>query len=186
MRKTKVLLAAVLSATIVLGGVNTAHAADSEQSAQVMIDVKATALDNTVVTVPGTLPVVFNEDGTNLLPTDWSIENGSAIAGIHLEKVEMDAKDSGWKLLSDSADTKTLPADSKSIQFYMGKAGELKLIAPTSGSEASTGSFAFEADDISIPSGGEQVISFDINRGAFKTAKAAAKAFDMVLTFQFN
>lgn len=183
MRKAKVLFATLLSVTAVLGGVNTAHAA---QSAEVMIDVKATALDQTIVTVPGTLPVVFNEDGSNLLPSDWTIENGSTIAGIHLEKVEMDAKESGWKLLAASADTKTLPADSKSIQFYMGKAGELKLIAPTSGSEASTGSFEFGADDISISSGGEQVISFDINRGAFKTAKAAAKAFDMVLTFQFN
>ena len=183
MRKIKVLLAALLSVTAVLGGVNTAHAA---QSAEVMIDVKATALDQTVVTVPGTLPVVFNEDGTNLLPSDWSIENGSSIAGIHLKKVEMDAKESGWKLLEDSADTKTLPVDTKSIQFYMGKAGELKLIAPTSGTEASTGSFEFGANDISIPSGGTQLISFDINRGAFKTAKAAAKAFDMVLTFEFN
>lgn len=183
MNKTKVLLAALLSATVVLGGVIPAQAA---QTAEVTIDVKATTMDRTSVTVPGTLPVVFNEDGTNLLPSDWKIENVSTIAGIHLAKVEMDSKESGWKLLSDSADTKTLPVDTKSIQFYMGKAGELKLIAPTSGTESTTGSFEFEAEDISIPSGETQVISFNINRGAFKTAKAAAKAFDMVLTFEFN
>ena len=183
MRKTKVLLAALLSVTIVLGGVTTAQAAET---AEVMIDVKATALDQTCVTVPGTLPVVFNEDGTNLLPSDWTIENLSTIAGIHLKKVEMDSKESGWKLLANSADTKKLPVDSKSIQFYMGKAGALKLIAPTSGTESTTGLFEFGAEDISIPSGETQVISFDINRGAFKTAKSAAKAFDMVLTFEFN
>lgn len=183
MKKTKVLLATLLTATAVVGSVLPAQAA---QTSEVLIDVKATAMDRTSVTVPGTLPVVFNEDGTNLLPSDWKIENVSTIAGLHLAKVEMDSKESGWKLLADSADTKTLPVDTKSIQFYMGKVGELKLIAPTSGMESTTGLFAFEPDDISIPSGEAQVISFSINRGAFKTAKAAAKAFDMVLTFEFN
>ena len=183
MKRTKVLLAALLSATVVLGGVIPAHAA---QNSEVTIEVKATTMDRVSVTVPGTLPIIFNEDGTNTLPSSWTIQNVSTIAGIHLDRIDMDSKEAGWKLLAASEDTKSLAADTKSIQFYAGNTGALKLVAPNSGTESTTGSVSFGASEISIPSGDTKVISFDVNRGAFTTAEAAAKAFDMVLTFEFN
>ena len=113
MKKAKVLLAALLSVTVVLGATVPTHAASSD----VNIEVKATTMDNVSVTVPTSIPIVFNADGTNTLPTNWTIENISTIAGIHLSQIDMDAKSSGWKLLADSQDVKTLSKDKKSIKF---------------------------------------------------------------------
>lgn len=175
-------LVAILSLVVVLGAAIPVNAA----SADVNIEVKATTMDNVSVTIPTQLPIVFNEDGTNTLPSNWTIENISSIAGIHLSTVDMDSEQYGWKLLAASEDTKELSADTKSIKFSVGKAGALKLVAPTSGTESSTGSVNFGDTEISIPSGETQVLSFDVQRGAFTADEAAAKAFDMVLTFNFN
>jgi hypothetical protein len=154
-------------------------------TSDVDIEIKATDM-NVSVTVPSTLPIVFNADGTNTLPTNWSIQNKSAIAGIHLTRIDMDAGATGWKLLAASEDVKTLSADTKSIQFSAGKSGALKLVAPTGGAASKTGSVTFANTDISIPSGKTQVLSFQVVRGAFTQTEASAKAFDMVLTFAFN
>ena len=175
-------LVAILSLVVVLGAAIPVNAA----SADVNIEVKATTMDNVSVTVPTTLPIVFNEDGTNTLPSNWTIENISSIAGIHLSTVAMDANGSGWKLLAASEDTKVLTADTKAIKFSVGKAGELKLVAPTSGTESETGTVSFGDTAIAIASGETQVLSFDVQRGAFTSDQATAKAFDMVLTFNFN
>ena len=48
-------------------------------SADVKIQVEATTMDNVSVTIPTTLPIIFVEDGTNILPSDWTIENVSSI-----------------------------------------------------------------------------------------------------------
>ncbi len=182
MKKAKMILAAILSVTIILGGTIPSYAASTD----VTIEVEATAMDRVSVTVPTTLPILFNEDGSNTLPTNWTIENRSAIAGIHLASVSMDAKTTGWKLMGSSGDTRVLKADTKTIQFSVGKSGALKMITPTSGSESATGMVEFDDADIVIPSGQTQVLSFTVSRGAFTKASAAAKAFDMVLTFAFN
>lgn len=182
MKKFKILVAALLSVTVVLGTAVPTFAASTD----VTIEVEATDMDNVSVTVPTTLPIVFNADGTNTLPSNWTIENKSTIAGIHLSKISMDAGGTGWKLLAASEDVSALSADTKSIQFLAGKAGELKLVAPNSGTENATGSVSFGDTEISIPSGETQVLSFDVERGAFTVTEASAKAFDMVLTFNFN
>jgi len=175
-------LATILSFVVLVGAALPVNAA----SADVNIEVKATTMDNVSVTVPTALPIVFNEDGTNTLPTNWTIENISSIAGIHLSTVDMNAGASGWKVLSASQDTKTLSKDTKSIKFSLGKSGALKLVAPTSGNESATGSVSFGDTEIAIPSGKTQVLSFDVQRGAFTKDIATAKAFDMILTFNFN
>lgn len=182
MKKASLFLATLLSITTLFGAVVPVHAA----STTVSIEVKETTMDNVSVTVPSSLPIVFNEDGTNTLPTNWTIENKSTIAGIHLKQIDMDAGTSGWKLLSDVRDTKTMKADTKAIRFAVGKGSELKTVAPTQGDESSTGQVVFAANDIAIASGETQVLSFDVDRGAFTTSQAASKAFDMVLTFNFN
>lgn len=182
MKKIKVLLAALLSVTVVLGATVPTYAASSD----VNIEVKATSMDNVSVTVPTTIPIVFNADGSNTLPTNWTIENMSTIAGIHLSQIDMNAEDSGWKLLADSENVKTLSADTKSIKFSVGKSGALKLVVPTSGTESENGTVTFDDTEISIPSGESQILSFDVERGAFTNSAATAKAFNMVLTFNFN
>lgn len=178
----KKLLATILSVIVLVGGTIPVNAA----SADVNIEVKATTMDNVSVTVPTTLPIVFNENGTNTLPSNWTIENVSSIAGIHLAEVSMDAKNTGWKLLASSVDTKTLKADTKSMQFSIGKTGEMKTVVPASGTENAKGTVQFDSAAITIPSGKTQVLSFSVKRGAFTSGQSAAKAFDMVLTFKFN
>lgn len=182
MKKVKVLMAALLSVTVVLGTAVPTYAASTD----VKIEVQATDMDNVSVTVPTTLPIVFNADGTNTLPSNWTIENKSTIAGIHLSNIRMDAGDTEWKLLADSEDVTGLSADTKSIKFSVGKAGALKLVAPSSGTASATGSVNFDNTEISIPSGETQILSFAVERGAFTVTEASAKAFDMVLTFNFN
>ena len=77
MKKLNVLLAAVLSVALLFG----ANISASAASAEVQFEVKATDV-NVAVNVPTTLPIIFNEDGTNTYPTNWTIENKSAIARI--------------------------------------------------------------------------------------------------------
>ena len=182
MKKIKVFLTALLSVTVVFGATIPVHAASSD----VKIEVQATSMDNVSVTVPTSIPIVFNADGSNTLPTNWTIENVSTIAGIHLSQIDMNAENSQWKLLADSVNVKTLSADTKSIKFSVGKAGTMKLVVPTSGTESATGMVTFADSEISIPSGESQILSFDVERGAFTNAEASSKAFNMVLTFNFN
>ena len=182
MKKVNVVIAAVLSMVIVFGATIPAQAASSD----VNIEIKETTMDQVSVTVPTALPIIFNADGTNTLPTNWTIENRSTIAGIHLAEVQMTAGESGWSLLASSEDTKKLSVDTKAMKFSLGKEGELKLVAPSVGRSNASGSAAFGANDISLESGETQVLSFDVQRGAFTESAAAAKAFDMVMTFEFN
>lgn len=182
MKKISIFIATILSATILFGAVLPASAA----SAEVTIEVEATEMDNVSVVVPTTLPIIFNADGTNTLPTAWTIENKSQIAGIHLSQIDMKANSSGWKLLSEETDTSTLPADSKAIQFYVKANENVKLIAPTDNLSGSVGKTTYEKTELVIPSGKTQVLGFEINRGAFTQNLASAKAFDMILTFEFN
>lgn len=181
MKKIKVLIAALLSVTLVAGTTVPSYAASST----VEIEVKATDM-NVSVTVPSTIPIVFNADGTNTLPTEWKISNESAIAGIHLSEITMDAQTSDWKLLAASENAKELTSNTKSIKFSVGKAGALKLVKPTSGIESATGSVQFENTDIMIPSGETMKLDFDVERGAFTETEASARAFSMVLNFEFN
>jgi len=129
---------------------------------------------------------IVNEDGSNTLPSDWTITNKSTIAGIHLSQIDMDAGSTGWKLLAGTENTKELPVNTKSIQFSVGKGGALKLVTPTSGTSNAKGTVSFGDTDIAIASGETQVLSFHVERGAFTEAEGSAEAFDMVLTFNFN
>lgn len=176
-------LAVILSLVVVMSAAIPVNAA----SADVNIEVKATTMDNMSVTIPSTYPMVFNEDGTNTLPLNWVIENISDIAGIHLTKIDMNANSSGWKLLAESQDTKQLKADTKAIKFYVGRSTDnLKLVAPTTGNEGTTGSVSFDVDEVNIQAGQSRNINFNVERGAFTQDIASAKAYDMVLTFNFN
>lgn len=178
----KHLLSVLLAATFMIGSVIPTQAASSD----VTIEVKPTAMDNVSVTVPSTLPIIFNEDGSNTLPTNWTIENISSIAGVHLSTIDMDANGSGWKLLNQEQDTTKLSVDTKEIQFYVGKDANLKLVSPVDAEVAEEGTVAFGEDEISIDAGESQLLTFDVNRGAFTENLANAKAFDMILTFDFN
>lgn len=183
MKKVKVLLAALLSVTVVLGTAVPTYAA--EPKAEVKIEIEATDM-NVSVTVPSVLPIVFNADGTNTFPDNWEIQNVSAIAGIHLTEVALDAESSGWLLLDGEQDVSELKAGTKAVKFYTGNEGALKLVQPTEGTQCKTGSVTFEESELSISSGEKEKLSFQVERGAFKQTQASSKAFNMLLTFDFN
>lgn len=181
MKKTKkmnVVLAMVLSMTLLFGATISANAA----SASVLLTVEQTNV-NTAVTVPGQIPIVFNEDGTNTYPTNWIIYNKSEIAGVHLVKVDLESKGS-WELLKESDDVKTMAHDTRAIKFYMGTPGKLRLMSPYADG---TASLAFEDDyAVSLASGANQQFEFEVERGAFNTAMSEHIAFGMTLTFAYN
>lgn len=180
MKKINVLLAALLSVTVLFGAAVPANAA----SADVNIEIKATTMDGVSVTVPTQLPILFNADGTNTIPDNWNIKNVSSIAGIHLEKIDMTGN--GWKLLPQSAVISELPVNSHSLRFYAGPEGNVKLVSPTGGAENASGSVTFEKTEFSLESGADADLLFDVERGAFDADKSAPEAFEMVLTFKFN
>lgn len=173
-------LVAVLTLVVVMGAAIPVNAA----SAEVNIQVNATDM-NTSVTVPTQIPIVFNEDGTNTYPQNWMVQNESAIAGVYLHQVRMDAGDSGWKVLASTIDTTQLSADTKSVKFSMGKTDNLKLVNPGSGTESAVGVLIYGDEDIMIPAGEEAQIGFQVERGAFTESIDMQKAFDMELTFKF-
>lgn len=180
MKKVNVILSALLAVTVLFAGAIPVNAA----SAEVNIQVNATDM-NTSVTVPTQIPIVFNEDGTNTYPQNWMVQNESAIAGVYLHQVRMDAGDSGWKVLASTIDTTQLSADTKSVKFSMGKTDNLKLVNPGSGTESAVGVLIYGDEDIMIPAGEEAQIGFQVERGAFTESIDMQKAFDMELTFKF-
>lgn len=183
MKKVKVLLAAVLSITVVLGTVVPTYAA--EPVSEVKIAIEPTDM-NVSVTVPSTLPIVFNADGSNAIPDNWTIENVSALAGIHVTKVHLNGNGTGWKVTNDSAIVKTQSVNGRAVKFFIGVPGTMKLVEPKSGSENETGTASFEPNDICIASGESQTLNFTVERGAFTETTASAKAFSMTLDFAFN
>ena len=182
MKKWNILLAAVLTITAIMGSAIPASASSSV----VNIEIKETTMDQVSVTVPTVLPIVFNEDGTNTLPTNWTIENKSTIAGIHLKQIDMTSKNGLWKLLGTTRDTKSISVDTKAIRFSVGQEGNFKVVMPTEGTEHSSGRLEYASDEIARPSGTTKNLDFKVERGACTKSEASAEAFQMVLTFKFN
>lgn len=178
MKLRKLLLSGVLSMGV-LGsmGVN-AFAAGTA----VNIETKATTVN---MQVPGTMAVIFNEDGTNTIPTNFTVTNNSKIAGVSLVKIDVDAGTSGWNFCDQATDMKIKPAGTKDIKFTAGKEGVTKLVTPST-SRDKKASASFNSGQISIPASGSQVLKFEMERTAFKEAISSSKAFDMTLTFDFN
>ncbi len=174
---SKVLVATLMMAVVVVGVSVPAHAA----SAEVNIEVKATDM-NVSVTVPSTIPIVFNEDGTNTYPTNWTVENVSQIAGIYLESVDLTGVN-GWSLLKASEDSTKLPVDTKKMKLRMGVEDVMNLVEPTADSD---GFAEYNPTDIQLPSGTTKTLNFEVERGAFNESATMETAFDMVLTFQFS
>ena len=67
----------------------------------------------------------------------------------------------------------------------MGTEGQKKLVSPGN-TVSSVGEVTWNNGELSIASLGSKALSFDIERGAFKTAESSAKAFDLILTFEYN
>ena len=177
----KKLLSSLLVAGMFMSQVAPVFAAT--QGSVLNIEAKATTVN---MTVPGTAAIVFNADGTNTTPTNFNITNNSQIAGVHLESVDLNAGESGWKVVDASTDIKTQAVNTKNIRLKVGKEGQEQIVQPTSGNSNSTGKATLGQSLFSIAAEGTETMKFVVERGAFTTPEAEAKAFDMTLNFEFN
>ena len=178
------LLTSALALSMMASASLPVFAAGNGENVAVNIEAKATTVN---ITMSDTVPVTFNADGTNTVPTNFSIKNNSAISGLHLDTVKLTAAAStDWKVAADSFNTKTMAKDTKTIIFKLGAEGKLKTAVPASGTTAATGTATFGAADFQIPATGSKIMKFDITRGAFSKELTSAKAFDMVMNFSFD
>lgn len=179
--KRNQIIAALLAVLVVFGTVIPVNAA----SADVNIEVKATTMEGVSLVIPSEVPIVFNEDGTNTVPTNWIMENRSEIASIYLAEIHMDS-DTGWTLLAGDFDPKQIPADSKRIIFSVGVEENFPLMEPDDGDECASGGAQFAKGEVTIPAGESKQLIFGVERGAYTETIASSKAFTMQLDFAFN
>lgn len=178
--KMNVVLAMVLSVTLLFGATISANAA----SAEVKFDVKQTDT-NLAINVPTTLPIIFNEDGTNTYPTNWEIQNVGVLGCVCLKNVEMEATDAGWTLLDEKVDTSKLPVDTKSVKFKMGTEGSLRTVNPRTSDNPSLGLMYLEDDELTIEAGESKLIQFEVERGAFSKDISNRTTFNITLVFKY-
>lgn len=181
MKNKKLILGTTLAMLMSLTTMTPAFAAETD----VMIDAKATTVN---MTVPATAPMVFNADGTNTVPTNFTIQNNSKIGGVHLSNIELNADtQNSWKIAKEGTDLKVKPANTKTITLKLGASGVEKFAVPSkSAEESANATVTFGPTDFTIPASGNKTLSFIVDRGAFTNAIPNAKAFDMTLNFDFN
>ena len=178
MKKRGVILSAlalVLTLAVVMQGVIPVNAASSE----VQIEVKATDM-NLAVTVPSKLPIIFNEDGSNTYPQNWTVTNESTIAGVCLREIVFTPAND-WDFLYLGEKAKDLPADTKKVRIYVGTEAVKKQALYETGCARAT----YSASEIQIPAGASKDIKITVERGAFTESIDMHKAFDMEVDFRF-
>lgn len=153
-------------------------------SSQISIRAEPTLVN---ITMPQDAAFIFNEDGTNIVPENFNIQNNSSISGIHIDRIQLSEKNSsGWKL-STNPDLTTLPVNEKVVYLKIGKEGSEKHIKSIDNTDkSSTGESTFDAGDFVIPASSQTRLSFDITRGSFTKPVESSGAFDMTIDFSFN
>lgn len=143
------------------------------------------------VTVPTTIPFVFKADGTNDVPTNLYVYNGS-IADVYLQSIKLDSKNfnSDWKLVGTGYELNKMNTNTKYVRFTFGSkdAGVTKVVAPNSTNnidEYDSGEATFSPNQIVIESKNNKLLDFDVERGSFTSSISEAEAFDMTLVFNF-
>lgn len=179
MRK-KVLNGLLLASAV--GGMLNSGISVSAENADIHIEAEATTVN---MTVPGVVGMIFNENGSNTLPDNFTIRNNSAIGGIYVSGISVNANGSGWQLVNSSTDLTKVGVDTKSIKLKMGEENSLKIVNPTNGSMDSTGKAEFGINEFVIPAESEKTVKFGVERGAFSSTVTNAKAFDMGISFDW-
>ena len=180
MKFRKLLSTATISSAIAIIGVVPAFADTNTTSnnTDVNVQVEATTMN---VTVPVSLPITFESDGSNTTPENFAVTNNSDIAGIHIAKIEFDGEND-WRLLPESADINNLDINSKDIKFSVND----KLITPNGDVADDKGSILCDENDFNIEANSSINLKFDIEHGIFTENLPSEKAFTMVTTFAFN
>jgi len=179
MKKKNLFLVVLLAVTVLFGGTMQTMAASSE----VGIEIKATDV-NVAVTVPSQIPIVFNEDGTNTYPINWSVTN-EGISKLRVSRIDARANGSGWTIAHPSVEISELPANTKTIQLYIGEASNKATMYPDKSEIDENAICLFSESAMNIPVGESLVVDFEIVRGAFTESASMEKAFDLEFTFEF-
>lgn len=149
----------------------------------VQIQAEATTMN---VTVPTSVDIIFNADGTDVVPDNFNITNNSAISGIHVKNIKFDGTTQKWNVAKDDLNMKTLPVGEKTVKFTVGKAGSEKNVTPESGDKANVGNAAFTQGEFDIAAEATENLSIKVERGSFKEAVAKASAYKVLIDFDFN
>ena len=174
MMKRKIGGMVLAAATVAMMGVMPVFAADTATT-DVMFEAEAPVVD---VMVPSTLPITFNNDGTNTVPTNFEIKNNGTNT-VALSYVEMDAGDSMWRLLPENYDMSELIPSSQDIKFYInGK------IVSNGEADSKTGTVMFsDNEQVVIAPGEKATLNFDVKRATFPYEIESEKAFTMTSHF---
>lgn len=180
--KSKVLLSAVLMGSMMLGNIAPTFAVGNGENVDVNIQAKATTVN---VTISDTAPFVFNEDGTNTTPSNFTVTNNSELGGIHLVSANFtQVADKGWTIENQDYSFKTTANNTKKVALQLGAEGNLKAVVK--GTDGKTGSASFGANDFVVPAKSSKTVKFDVKRGAFTTPVANENAFKLVMNYDFN
>lgn len=181
MKKTTILSTA-LATIMMLGTTTPTFAAGNGQNVDVTIDAKATTVN---VTISDTAPFIFNEDGTNTTPSNFTVKNNSQIAGLHLVSADFNqVQENGWTIENNNYSFKTMPKNTKKVAFKLGENGNLKEVVKSDVGKKGTATFG--ATDFAIPANETKTVKFEVTRGAFTTPEAQQSAFKLVMNFDFN
>ena len=180
--KKQALLSAALTVGMLGMTVTPAFAAGNGGNVNVDIQAKATTVN---VTVSDTAAFVFNEDGTNTTPSNFTVTNNSEIAGLHLVSANFTQEaDKGWTIEDQNYSFKTMAKDTKKVALQLGAEGKLKDVIK--GTDGKTGKATFGANDFQLPAKTSKTVKFGVKRGAFSQAVANETAFKMVMNYEFD
>ena len=180
--KTKLAASAAATALMALSCATPVFAAE-QGTTPIKIQAEATTVN---ITVPSEYNMVFKADGTNTLPENFEIRNGSALGGIHVAKVSVTGQND-WEVVKDDYDLKTMAADTKKIEMKVGSEGSEKILAPAeSADSAATGEATFTQGELDIAAGGTLDLSIEVERGTFTAPIASEDAFTMTIDFGYN
>lgn len=153
-------------------------------STQSIMTIQAKASQISVI-VPTEFPVVFESDGTNVIP-DFYIENDSTVP-MKLSRVvfdEMPADIREWNLISKKA-FKSNITDSRDVCIKVGKEGKEKYLELSNISDGKRGIATFN-EDFKVPVKSKENVSFVIKRSVFTKDISVGKAFRLNLDFNFS
>lgn len=172
MKKTKI-FSLLLAGVIAFG----AMVVPANASTDVSITTHARTID---VTVPGTLAMVFNADGTNVIPA-LPIENNMVGVNLSLDSVTANFTGSDWKVSAESALT---GIDSKKIQLFSKLSDDNSVMFTTT--DGITGVCDLNSENVSIQNGTPYSFQLDVTRGTFTSDLSPSKAFDLSFAFSIS
>lgn len=183
MKINKLLMSGILSVGILGTTALPAFAAtNGTYGSTVEIEVRNPSMD---VTVPTTLPMIFEQDGNNILPNNWQVRNNSVSTDIYVASISVDGNESGWSVVADDFDIANTK-DMQAIELKMGLAGKEKVVAPVFSEKDGDGLVIFDKADIPVAKGESKLLNIKVERGTFTHAIANAKAFDLSIEFGIN